>query len=128
MYLRVVHNTEVENTKLQEEYFGVWPLRFSIKFKLNRLPADCDIFSYNGFQHIAKFKAGRFDLPANTGKDNSSKTAVITIAQAKSASLCNLIPGLLMFNIVVIKFIAPNKLLTPDKCKEKIAKSTLGPL
>ena len=33
-----------------------------------------------------------------------------------------------MFNIVVIKFIAPNRLLTPDKCKAKIARSTLGPL
>jgi hypothetical protein len=29
---------------------------------------------------------------------------------------------------VVIKFIAPNKLLIPDKCKANIAKSTLGPL
>jgi hypothetical protein len=33
-----------------------------------------------------------------------------------------------MFNIVVIKFMAPNKLLTPDRCKANIAKSTLGPL
>ena len=27
-----------------------------------------------------------------------------------------------------MKFIAPNKELTPDKCKANIAKSTLGPL
>jgi hypothetical protein len=27
-----------------------------------------------------------------------------------------------------MKFIAPSKLLTPDKCKANIAKSTLGPL
>jgi hypothetical protein len=33
-----------------------------------------------------------------------------------------------MFNIVVIKFIAPNKLLIPERCKANIAKSTLGPL
>jgi hypothetical protein len=66
--------------------------------------------------------------PANTGKDNKSKTAVTTTAHPNKANLCNLIPGLLMFNIVVIKFIAPNKLLTPDRCKAKIAKSTLGPL
>jgi hypothetical protein len=33
-----------------------------------------------------------------------------------------------MFITVVIKLIAPNKLLTPAKCNEKIAKSTLGPL
>ena len=66
--------------------------------------------------------------PANTGKDNSNNTAVITTAQPKSATLCNLIPGLLIFNIVVMKFIAPNILLIPLKCKPKIAKSTLGPL
>ena len=66
--------------------------------------------------------------PANTGKDNNSKTAVTNTAHPNKASLCNLIPGLLMLSIVVIKFIAPNKLLIPDKCKAKIAKSTLGPL
>jgi hypothetical protein len=66
--------------------------------------------------------------PANTGKDNNNKTAVTTTAHPNKANLCNLIPGLLIFRIVVIKFIAPNKLLIPDKCKAKIAKSTLGPL
>ena len=66
--------------------------------------------------------------PANTGNDNNNNTAVTTTAQPNKANLCNLIPGLLIFNIVVIKFIAPNKLLTPDKCKANIAKSTLGPL
>jgi hypothetical protein len=66
--------------------------------------------------------------PARTGNDNKSNTAVTNTAQPNKANLCNLIPGLLIFNIVVIKFIAPNKLLTPDKCKAKIAKSTLGPL
>jgi len=29
---------------------------------------------------------------------------------------------------IKVKFIAPSKLLIPDKCKAKIAKSTLGPL
>jgi hypothetical protein len=33
-----------------------------------------------------------------------------------------------MFNIVVMKFIAPRSELIPDKCKPKIAKSTLAPL
>jgi hypothetical protein len=66
--------------------------------------------------------------PASTGKDNRSNTAVITTAHPNKANLCNLIPGLLIFNIVVIKFIAPSKLLIPDKCRAKIAKSTLGPL
>ena len=66
--------------------------------------------------------------PAKTGKDNNNNTAVTTTAHPNNANLCKLIPGLLIFNIVVIKFIAPNKLLTPDRCKANIAKSTLGPL
>jgi hypothetical protein len=66
--------------------------------------------------------------PANTGKDNNNNTAVTTTAHPNKANLCSLIPGLLMFKIVVMKFIAPNKLLTPARCKANIAKSTLGPL
>jgi hypothetical protein len=66
--------------------------------------------------------------PAKTGKDNNNSTAVTTTAHPNKANLCNLIPGLLIFNIVVMKFIAPSKLLIPDKCKANIAKSTLGPL
>src|SRR4051812_12688986 len=66
--------------------------------------------------------------PANTGKDSNNNTAVTTTAHPNKANLCNLIPGLLIFSTVVIKFIAPNKLLTPDRCKANIAKSTLGPL
>nr|GEZ47515.1 hypothetical protein [Tanacetum cinerariifolium] len=66
--------------------------------------------------------------PANTGNDNNSKTDVTITAQPNKANLCNLIPGLLIFKIVVMKFIEPNKLLIPDKCKAKMAKSTLGPL
>jgi hypothetical protein len=66
--------------------------------------------------------------PARTGNDNKSSTAVTITAQPNKDNLCNLIPGLLIFNIVVMKFIAPNRLLTPDKCNPKIAKSTLGPL
>jgi hypothetical protein len=66
--------------------------------------------------------------PANTGNDNNNNTAVIITAQPNKANLCKRIPGLLIFNIVVMKFIAPNILLIPLKCKPKIAKSTLGPL
>jgi hypothetical protein len=66
--------------------------------------------------------------PAKTGKDNNNNTAVTTTAQPNKVTLCNFIPGDLMFRIVVIKFIAPNNELTPDKCKPNIAKSTLGPL
>jgi len=65
---------------------------------------------------------------ASTGKDNNNKTAVTNTAHPNKANLCNLIPGLLMFSTVVMKFIAPNKLLTPARCNAKIAKSTLGPL
>src|ERR1700761_502460 len=66
--------------------------------------------------------------PAKTGSDNNNNTAVTITAQPNNANLCNLIPGLRIFKIVVIKFIAPKRLLTPDKCKPNIAKSTLGPL
>jgi len=66
--------------------------------------------------------------PASTGNDSNSNTAVTSTDQPNKDNLCSLIPGLLIFNIVVIKFIAPNKLLTPDKCNPNIAKSTLGPL
>jgi hypothetical protein len=66
--------------------------------------------------------------PANTGSDNNNNTAVTTTAHPNKASLCSFIPGLLILSIVVIKLIAPNKLLIPDKCKANMAKSTLGPL
>jgi len=66
--------------------------------------------------------------PANTGKESNNNTAVTTTAHPNRANLCNLIPGALMFKIVVMKFMAPSKLLTPDRCKAKMARSTLGPL
>jgi hypothetical protein len=66
--------------------------------------------------------------PAKTGKDNNNKTAVITTAHANNINLCNLIPGLLMLNVVVMKFMAPRRLDIPERCKPNMAKSTLGPL
>jgi hypothetical protein len=66
--------------------------------------------------------------PAKTGNDSNNNTAVITTAQPNKVNLCNLIPGVLILIIVVIKLIAPSNELTPAKCKAKIAKSTLGPL
>jgi hypothetical protein len=66
--------------------------------------------------------------PARTGNDNNNNTAVTTTAHPNKANLCNLIPGLLILSIVVIKLTAPNKLLIPDRCKANMAKSTLGPL
>jgi hypothetical protein len=82
---------------------------------------------YISFQQFAKFRAGSI-LPAKTGNDNNNNTAVITTAHPNKANLCNFIPGVLILATVVMKFIDPNKLLTPDRCKAKIARSTLGPL
>jgi hypothetical protein len=66
--------------------------------------------------------------PASTGSDNNNNTAVTITAQPNRTSLCKLIPGLFIFKIVVMKFIAPNNELTPARCRPKIAKSTLAPL
>jgi len=65
--------------------------------------------------------------PAKTGRANNNNTAVIKIAHTNNGNLCIDKPGALIFRIVVIKFIAPNKELTPAKCKLKIAKSTAPP-
>jgi len=65
--------------------------------------------------------------PANTGKENNNKNAVINIAQTNRGILCINIPGHLIFKTVTIKLIAPKIEATPAKCKLKIAKSTEGP-
>lgn len=65
--------------------------------------------------------------PANTGKDNSSKKAVMKTAQTKRGVRCIYIPGARMFITVVIKLTAPAIEETPAMCKLKIAKSTLAP-
>ena len=65
--------------------------------------------------------------PANTGKDNNNKTAVTKIDQTNNGILSKVIPGALIFIIVVIKFIAPNIEEIPAKCKLKITKSTEPP-
>jgi len=83
---------------------------------------------HHSFQQLARFNAGTISIPARTGKDNNNNTAVTIIAQPNKANLCNFIPGLLILIIVVMKFIAPNKLLIPLKCNANIDKSTLGPL
>jgi len=64
-------------------------------------------------QQFPRFKAGTIsiNLPAKTGKDNNNNTAVIITAHPNKASLCNLIPGVLIFIIVVMKLIAPNNYL-----------------
>lgn len=65
--------------------------------------------------------------PANTGSESSSSIAVIKIAHTNSGILWNVIPGALMFKIVVMKFIAPKIDEIPAKCKLKMAKSTDPP-
>lgn len=55
--------------------------------------ANCPIFSWHDLELF---------IPANTGKDNNSNTAVTTTAQPNNANLCNLTPGHLMFKIVVM--------------------------
>ena len=53
--------------------------------------------------------------PANTGKDNRSRKAVIKIAQANKGNLWNPRFFALMFVIVQIKLIAPKIEEAPDK-------------
>jgi hypothetical protein len=65
--------------------------------------------------------------PAKTGKDNNNKKAVTKIDQANKGILCNVIPGVLIFKIVVIKFTAPRIDEAPAKCRLRIAKSIAGP-
>ena len=65
--------------------------------------------------------------PANTGNDNNNKIAVMNIAHTNKGNLCNDIPFVLIFKVVLMKFIAPNNEDTPAKCKLKIAKSTEPP-
>ena len=55
------------------------------------------------------------------------RNAVTKIDQANSGILCNVIPGVLIFRIVVIKLTAPKIDEAPAKCKLKIAKSIAGP-
>ena len=78
---------------------------------------------------VLKFRSVRSIViaPANTGKDNNSRKAVINTDQTNSGNLCMVIPGPRMFKIVVMKFNAPKILLAPETCKLKIAKSTEAP-
>ena len=45
--------------------------------------------------------------PANTGKDNNNKIAVTNTDHTNKGILSMVIPGALIFKIVVIKLIAP---------------------
>ena len=65
--------------------------------------------------------------PARTGNESSSRMAVMKMAQVKSGILCIDIPGVLIFSMVTMKFMAPNIELIPAKCRLKMAKSTDPP-
>ena len=65
--------------------------------------------------------------PASTGRDSNNNTAVIKMAQQNKGILWYAIPWVLIFIIVVIKLIAPNKEETPARCRENIIKSTAPP-
>ena len=65
--------------------------------------------------------------PANTGRESKSKNAVIKTDQTNKGSLSKVIPGALILNIVVIKFIAPIIDEAPAQCKLNIAISTDPP-
>ena len=66
--------------------------------------------------------------PANTGRDSRSKIAVINTDQGNMGVLSGFKDIGRIFTIVAIKLIAPKIDLAPAKCREKIAKSTGGPL
>jgi len=65
--------------------------------------------------------------PANTGKDNSSKIAVINTDQTNNGIESRVIEEDRMFMIVVMKLMAPRIDEIPAKCSLKIAKSTANP-
>jgi len=66
--------------------------------------------------------------PARTGSASKSKMAVINTDQTNSGIFSIFMAGERMLIIVEIKLIAPRMDEIPAMCKEKIVKSTLGPL
>jgi hypothetical protein len=66
--------------------------------------------------------------PANTGRDNKSKIAVINTDHTNKGTRSKRIAAHRILIIVVIKLTAPKIEEIPAKCNEKIAKSTEGPL
>ena len=65
--------------------------------------------------------------PARTGRDNRSRTTVITTAHTNNGIRSNCIPFIRILITVVIKFTAPKIDDAPARCNEKIARSTDGP-
>jgi hypothetical protein len=65
--------------------------------------------------------------PANTGRDNNSKMAVIKTDHTNNGTRSNVILLGRIFIIVVMKLIAPKIDDAPAKCNEKIVKSIEDP-
>lgn len=66
--------------------------------------------------------------PAKTGNAKSKSTAVINTDHTNSGMFSIIIEDVRILMIVEIKFVAPRIDDTPAKCREKIVKSTAGPL
>jgi hypothetical protein len=65
--------------------------------------------------------------PASTGRERSSKNAVIRMAQTNRGIVWRVIPCARILKMVTMKLIAPSKEETPARCRLKIPKSTAGP-
>jgi len=66
--------------------------------------------------------------PANTGKDKSKRIAVINTDHTNKGIDSSLIDRIRILIVVVIKLTAPKIEETPAMCREKIVRSTAGPL
>jgi hypothetical protein len=66
--------------------------------------------------------------PASTGRESKSRIAVIFTAQTNKGICSKSIPEDRILIIVVIKLIAPKIEEAPAKWREKIVRSTAGPL
>ena len=65
--------------------------------------------------------------PARTGRESTSRNAVMSIAQRNSGMRCMVIPGARMLKIVVMKLMAPRIEEAPATCSDRIAMSMAGP-
>lgn len=79
---------------------------------------------------VFKFRSVRSIVipPARTGRDKRRSTAVIFTDQTNSGTRSNRIPLNRILIIVVIKFREPRIDLIPARWREKMARSTDGPL
>lgn len=76
-----------------------------------------DVFMFRSVNNIVI-------APANTGKDNSNKIAVIITDHTNKGIFSNDIPGDFILIVVEMKLIAPKIEEIPAICNEKIVKST----